>query len=107
MMSKFNPDLNLQNGGTTVLGWGPLDWASDPAAQRVMVERLTITQNGVVARNAGGDQCTRGEASWTLPLTTAPGERLRSGSAHAHGTVTVIDPSGGGSQDWDNDVELH
>jgi hypothetical protein len=107
MMSKFNPDLNLQNGGTTVLGWGPLDWGSDPGAKRVVVSQLTITQDGVVARNDGGAECTRGTANWNLPLTTASGQRLRSGPAHARGRVTVVDPSGGAAQDWDDDVELH
>jgi hypothetical protein len=107
MMANFDRDQRMQNGGTTVLASGPLLWDTDPNAERVMVDRLKIIQNGVEATNAGGDECAKQEAKWNLPLTTPQGQRLQSGRARGSGWVTVTKPGGGKSQYWESDVELH
>jgi hypothetical protein len=107
MKANFNQDQNLQNGGTTIAAWGPLRWSTDPTAEKVVVSELTITQNGVVATNAGGHEYAKGQANWSLPLTTPPGQRLQGGSARGHGVVTVIDPPGGTPVPWDSDIDLH
>jgi hypothetical protein len=107
MKANFTKDQNLQDGGTTVAAWGPLLWDTDPAAKTVVVSELTITQNGVEATNAGSREYAKGQGTWSLPLTTPPGQRLQGGRAHGHGVVTVIDPPGGTGEPWESDIDLH
>jgi hypothetical protein len=107
MMAKFNPWQNMQNGGTTVMAWGPLFWSTDPGARRSSSTSSRSRRTSVTATNSGGDTCVVGEANWNLPLTTAQGQKLRSGLAKAHGVVTVIDPPGGEPKPWQDEVELH